>query len=194
MYFAYNGNCTGNGYQTNYTPSGNPQMFSAGFVDKQKNVRDSNAYGQNKWSFYKRYHRLLKQWEPFLMGFDSDRHSYVSRLEWVELISNTYVHDVITYKPGAEGSTCDNSNNPSGTTAECNDDRYLQIATFHDDKPNTQYCMIVNRRCSPFVDTISDDRNGGRRFVQIKLDSNSASFGGFSNWNIMLLPKIRTSS
>ncbi|MGB3019507.1 MAG: hypothetical protein WBC65_17005, partial [Ignavibacteria bacterium] len=184
MYFAYNGNCTGNGYQTDYTPTGNPLMFSAGFVDKQKNVRDSNAYGQNKWSFYRRYHRILKQWEPYLMGFDSDRHSYVSRLEWVELISNTYVHDVITYKPGTEGSPCDNSNNPSGTTAECIDDRYLQIATFHDDKPNTQYCMIVNRRCSPFIDTISNDRNGGRRFVQIKLDSNSSSFAGFNNWNI----------
>ena len=44
--------------------------------------------------------------------------------------------------------------------------------------------MIVNRRCSPLIDTTTDDNNGGRRFVKIKLDSASSSFSGFNNWCI----------
>jgi hypothetical protein len=144
-----------------------------------------NAYGQEKWTYVCNLNKNIAAISKFLLTFDSDStNSYVHRTERNELLSNTYFNDLITYKPGTGSSPCDNSNNPSGTLAECIDDRYLQVAKFNNSGPNTQYFMIINRRCAPFFDTSTDNSNGGRRFVQIKLDSNSSSFAGFNNWNI----------
>ena len=144
-----------------------------------------NAYGQEKWKYVCNLNRKIEAISRSLLSFDNDStNSYVHRTERNELLANTYFNDLITYKPGAGSSPCDNSNNPTGTLAECIDDRYLQVAKFNNSDPNTQFFMIINRRCSPFFDTVTDNTNGGRRFVQIKLDSNSSSFAGFNNWNI----------
>ncbi len=144
-----------------------------------------NAYGQEKWTYVCNLNENIAAISKFLLSFDSDStDSYSHRTERNELLSNTCFNDLITYKPGNGTSPCDNSNNPSGTLAECIDDRYLQVAKFNNSEPSTQYFMIINRRCAPFFDTATDNSNGGRRFVQIKLDSNSSSFAGFNNWNI----------
>ena len=144
-----------------------------------------NAYGQEKWNSVCALNKKIKAVSPYLLSFNGDStKSYIHRTERSELLANTYFYDLITYKPGNGTSPCDNSNNPSGTLAECIDDRYLQVAKFNNSDPNTQYFMIINRRCAPFFDTATVNSNGGRRFVQIKLDSNSASFAGFNNWNI----------
>ncbi|MBS1550488.1 MAG: T9SS type A sorting domain-containing protein [Bacteroidetes bacterium] len=189
MYFAYNGVCEGNGYNTTYAPSGNPPAYSAGFVDKNKNIRDINAYGQNKWDFFKKYDRLLEKWGPYLMSFDNaNRKSYIVRSEMTNLTEQTFFTDVLSYKP----DPVDYSSPLS--TSEPVSQRYLQAAVFNN--PNEQYnkyFMIVNRRCSPFInDSTNDDNNGGRRFVKIKLHSNSDKFAGFNNWEIIDLENNST--
>lgn len=52
---------------------------------------------------------------------------------------------------------------------------YLQVATFNNpNEQNSKYFMIVNRRCSPFYDSIPEQESG-IRYVQIKLDPMSGS-------------------
>ncbi|MCX6161960.1 MAG: hypothetical protein NTV87_11610, partial [Ignavibacteriae bacterium] len=45
--------------------------------------------------------------------------------------------------------------------------------------------MIVNRRCSPYVDSANENNRGGRRKLRAYLHSNSSAFSGFNNWNII---------
>ncbi len=152
-------------------------------------IRASNVYGQNKWDAIKKINMKLKKWGPYIMSFDNEnRQSYILRNEYSDLYSQTYFSDVVTYKPFGSPPPC-NENNPnsnvSGTVFECKFDRYLHVATFQNSEPNTKYFMIINRRCSPFLnDSTNIDENGGRRFVKIKLDSGSSSFSGFNNWSI----------
>ncbi|MBK8381067.1 MAG: hypothetical protein IPL16_04105 [Ignavibacteria bacterium] len=136
----------------------------------------------------KKINSTLNKWGTYLMSFDNEnRKSYILRSEYSNLYSQTYFSEVITYKPFGGTPTCPEENPNSSVTGayfECKDKRYLQVATFQNIEPNTKFFMIVNRRCSPFIDTTSDDNNGGRRFVKIKLHSGSSSFAGFNNWNI----------
>lgn len=185
MYFAYNGVCTGNGYQTDYTPTtGEIPMFSAGFVDKNKNVRDINAYGQNKWSFYKRYNRLLEKWGPYLVNFDnSKRSSYIYRKseERTAMLSGGhFVNEIYTYRLQTDGSV--------STTPEPINERFLQASFFdkytHLDPPPdppARYFIIVNRRGSPFIDSSSTDKIGGKRLIKMSIHPFSLWFKKYRN-------------
>ncbi len=51
--------------------------------------------------------------------------------------------------------------------------------------------MIVNRRCSPFVDNSTPDKVGGRRFVSMKV--NSSYLPNFNNWKLIDLETGDTS-
>ena len=167
-----------------------PDCFGRGFVDPGNVPRDTNAYGQNKWEMIKNQVQRLKTWEPYIMSFDNaNRKSYILRLERNDLISETFFNDVITYKPFGSAQACvedDPGSNPSGMVYECKEDRYLQVAAFQNTEPNTKYFMVVNRRCSPYLnDSTNNDNNGGRRFVKIKLDSLHSDFTGFNNWSVI---------
>jgi len=190
MYFAYNGVCTGNGYETDYTidTSAKPPMFSAGFVDKNKNKRDINAYGQNKWDFFKKYNRLLEKWGPYLMSFDNnERRSYIYRKpeERSQMLSDgQFMNEVFTYKPNTDGT--------ASIIPEPINDRYLQIAFFTKHpwnlpytSPESQYFMVTNRRCSPHYNNSSEDNIGGKRNVKVKISPFSLGFQKFRNVSLM---------
>lgn len=172
----------------------NNECFGRGFVDSGNIPRDSNAYGQNKWQMIKSQVQRIKKWEPYIMSFDNlNRHTYTYRLEDERnsLKSESYFADIVSYKPGTSNPTCNETDNPGGTAPtnliyECNVDRYLQAATF--EKPEesyTNYFMIVNRRCSPYVNDSTEDKRGGRRFIRVRFDSSHSSFAGFNNWKII---------
>jgi tetratricopeptide (TPR) repeat protein len=188
MYFAYNGVCEGNGYNTTYEPSGNPPAYSTGFVDKNKNIRDINAYGQNKWNFYKRYNRILEKWGPYLMSFDNnERRSYIYRKpeERSQMLSDgQFMNEVFTYKPITDST--------ASIIPEPINDRYLQIAFFTKHpwnlpytSPESQYFMVTNRRCSPHYNNSSEDNIGGKRNVKVKISPFSLGFQKFRNVSLM---------
>jgi len=153
-------------------------------VDVGNVPRTSNAYHQNKWEMTKQIVQRMKKWEHYIMRFDNaNRRSYILRLDRDNLISETFFADVLSFEPIPQNYLL-----PSDI-AEPVSQRYLQVAKFHNpDETNSQYFMIVNRRCSP-IDTADLDRVNGRRSVTIKLDSASSQFAGFNNWSIFDLEK-----
>ena len=158
--------------------------------------RHDNVYGQyqggagsSKIGTVGRVNENLNKWSDVLMSFDNDnRHSYIYRdeTERTALLSNSYFADVVTYIYGSGTPPCTNDappvTIPSGMRYECNEDRYLQVATFKktvDD--GNKYFMIVNRRCSP----VQNDYNDGRRDVRVAFYYNSSYLPNFNIWNIV---------
>jgi len=103
---------------TQYCP--NNECYGRGFVDPGNVPRTSNAYGQNKWQMIKGQVQRIKKWEPYIMSFNNtDRHSYIYRLERDNFLSQTYFNDVLTYKPDPGNYTVPSS------TPESVSQRYL---------------------------------------------------------------------
>lgn len=160
------------------------------------NRRLTNAYGQPKWEKVKSINNKLSIWGPYLMSFDTDnRHSYIYRLEEErnDCINETYFRDIVSYKTGTGMPPCvedypdtNDAPHPNGLRYECNEDRYLQLAAFKKTtNDGNKYFMIVNRRCSPYVDESSEDNRGGKRFIRVYFDQNHNEFNGFNSWNIV---------
>ena len=95
----------------------------------------------------------------------------------------------MSYKPGSGSPNCvedgPGGTNPTGYTYDCNDERYIQVATFNNPDDNYQYFMIVNRRCSPYINESTPALNGGRRIIKIRFDADYSAFAGLTNWNII---------
>ena len=184
MYFAFNGNVTDNGFNSDYGHNG-VDFFQAGFLDSNLSVRINNAYGQNRWDYYKKYNSKLDKWGPYLMSFDNaNRKSYIYRIpsERTEMTNSTLISELKTY-PHVEFDPDpypDIDNLPADTGSNV----YLQAGFFNkpDDTGINKYFMIVNRRCSPFVNDSSPSNVGGRRFVSMKI--NPSHLPGFNNWKI----------
>jgi len=204
LYFWYGGwGCMGQG--TSYgrglvepVPCNTPNPFLQQQIPQNYvlNRRLTNAYGQPKWEKVKSINNKLSTWSPYLMSFDTDnRHSYIFRLEneRIDCINETYFRDIVSYKTGTGEPPCSEDHpdttdapHPNGLRYECNEDRYLQVATFkRSTNDGNKYFMIVNRRCSPYVDESSEDNRGGRRFMRVYFDQNSNEFPLYNSWNIV---------
>lgn len=145
--------------------------------------RFENAYGQPKWNKVKEIDAKLKKWGPFLMSFDNtNRHSYIYRLDYSGVNNSTIFSDIQTYPPNPN-----DYNNP-GSNPENYPNRYIQAATFKAENDNTnKYFMLVNRRCSPFYARGIDPRfpngeNGGRRYMKVSF--NASNLQNSSTWKI----------
>lgn len=172
-------------------------FYSRGILDKWVSgnnlpPRYTNAYGQPKWDKLISISDRMKAWEPYIMSFDNaNRHSYIYRLdnERYSCIQNTYFRDIVSYEKGTGYPPCSedspdttDSPNPPDLRYECNESRYLQVATFKGPSNDfNKYFMIVNRRCSP----VQADYNDGRRYVRVMFDQNHNDFAGYNNWNII---------
>ncbi|MBM4159073.1 MAG: hypothetical protein FJ216_09915, partial [Ignavibacteria bacterium] len=142
-----------------------------------------NVYNQHKWEKVKEITRTLNKWKPYLESFELKKthsYNYSDLSDRNSFISSTYFHKIISFKPGSGIPTCDEPDNiPQGMTYDCPEDTYIQAAIFSDNKPNTKYYMILNRRCSPDSTSVN-----GRRYLRILMDENSTEFFGFNNWKI----------
>ena len=175
--------------------------FSKGFLDKvesgQQYPRTSNAYHQNKWDTLISIHKRIRKWDSYFMSFDNANTSsyiYYKTSERNDLLTQTYFLSARTFKPGSGNPSCNapddtTGNEPppqQGLTYDCPEKTYLQVAIFDDDLADyDKHFMIVNRRCSPYLNGTSLDSNGGRRFVRLLFDANHSAFNGYNNWNII---------
>lgn len=157
--------------------------------------RHKSVYGQDKFKKVGDLSAKLNKWGPYIMSFEptlTNNCIYRNSDERFNFLSNTYFHDIVTYKPGNLPPDCKEGNpgenNPPNLVYECNEQRYLQAATF---KSNTsdvdKYFMIVNRRCSPYKDSTSEDNRGGKRYIRVRFDVNSPEFANFNNWEIFCI-------
>jgi len=164
--------------------------FPASALDTSK--RDTNVYGQNKWQKIVDLNAKLKRWGPYLVSFDVDySHSYIyhNSTERNNLLTNSYINDIVTYKQSFTNPDCQEDGpgvpNPPNMVFDCKDDRYLQVATFKKNLTDTtKYLMIVNRRCSPFINDNSENERGGLRYIKIGFDVNSNELTAGNNWLI----------
>ncbi len=175
-----------------------PCKDEKGIADNDDNLRTINNYGQDnpnkKQTILSIVERLTNKWGPYLLSFNNeDRHSYIYDYDITErnnLVNNSYFNDIVTYKPGSIQTSCPGDNpgfpNPSGLIYECKNERYVQVATFKKTQDDgNKYFMIVNRRCSPFIDESSEDNRGGKRNVRVIFHANSSFFANFNNWKII---------
>jgi hypothetical protein len=189
MYFAYSsGNCSP------YTAS----IYYRGIVDMATSdscyPRYNSVYHQNKFERIEKISKKLNKWGPLLMRFNKDNiNSYVFRdpIDRTALYANSYFHHFFTLRPGGSPgsqSNCEGDFTPSDVSGwfyDCPEYTYLQVATFGSIEPNSQYFMVVNRRCSPYINDNSDDNIGGHRKVRAYIRSNYSAFSISNNWNII---------
>ena len=162
--------------------------------------RTSNVYGKNKYLKVCQIDSMLTKRGPYIISFNpSLTNNCIYRIEDERdaFLSSTYFSSIITYKPGSSSPPCTADNPggspPSGLIFECNEDRYLQAATFEKSTGDiNKYFMIVNRRCSPYIDSTTEDKRGGRRFIRVRFDANSSEFANFNNWKIIDIDSNKT--
>ena len=162
--------------------------------------RDSNVYKQNKYLKVCQIDSMLAKRGPYMISFNPTlTNNCIYRLEDErnQFLSSTYFSNIITYKPGSGDPPCISDNPggslPPGLTYDCINDRYLQAATFERSTGDiNKYFMIVNRRCSPYIDSTTEDKRGGRRNIRVKFDANSSEFANFNNWKIIDIDSNKT--
>lgn len=159
-------------YITWYKPSEN--VYVKGITeDDDTTLRTLNFYHQTnpdkKETIQSIVKRVADTWGELLLTFDNKRrHSYIYNFETERnnLVLNSYFIKFLTLKPGKNDSNYVNDSLAAvlpGLIAEPPGETYLQVATFENDRKNTHYFMVVNRRCAP-----SDLRDtvGGKRIVE----------------------------
>ena len=178
--------------------SNNECSYSNGITESGQ-PRYQNIYGQPKWQKLIDINRKLKAWGPALMSFNNtDRHSYIFRdeNERYPLVTNSYFRWIVTGMPGSHQDVCPEWHQgvpvpppDSGLVYECDQNTYLQAATFKNSEADAYYFMIVNRRCSPNFAPGVDSRfpngeNGGRRKVKILFDTDNPQMSASVRWKI----------
>ncbi len=125
------------------------------------------------------------------MSFDNiNRKSYIYRDadERNQMRSNTFIQELKAF-PAVPGQPPDFSSlNPETYSVA-----FLQAAFFqkYNETEQSKYFMIINRRCSPFINYNSPDNIGGRRLVTLRINPNNLP--GFNNWKIFNLETGDTS-
>ncbi len=83
---------------TNPNPCNNPNPFDVVLQSPAQitySPRLTNVYDQPKWQKIGEIDRRLEKWGPYLMSFDNtNRQSYIYRLERDDMKLNTYIHDI----------------------------------------------------------------------------------------------------
>ncbi|MFZ1320742.1 MAG: hypothetical protein WAT71_04225 [Ignavibacteria bacterium] len=181
MYFAYN--------SLNYNfDTTNGERYERGLTEIDGSPRDSNVYGQDKWNAVKKINSTLSKWGTTILKFNQiERRSYAYHLSNERSAMNSngqFINEIFTYKPGIDGNAL--------TTSDPLNERYIQ-ATFFDKyyylnlqpHPKSKYFMIINRRCSPFIDNSSTDNIGGKRNIKVNLSQSLLGFTKFRNVSLI---------
>ncbi|MCE1165619.1 MAG: T9SS type A sorting domain-containing protein, partial [Bacteroidetes bacterium] len=183
-------------YNQFYGESGHPDWYGTGIVEGANNrfIRTKNFYGQNKGDTIQAISvRLKDKWGPYLLSFDNTKTVsaiYDFAEDRANFTANTYFMDIVTYKSGSGLLQCVDDGpglpGPSGMLYDCKYERYVQAAVFKN-KTNDgcQYFMIVNRRCSPYVNESSESNRGGKRKIEIRFHPNASEFNGYNDWVII---------
>ncbi len=176
---------------TDPEPCGAPQGAS-GLIPRHDNVYGQwqNGAGSSKFLTVGSMNQRLRKWGPALMSFDNaNRHSYIYRIEREALLSESYFTEIYSLKISNSPPACEEDfpeDIPFNWVAECKPEKYLQVATFKTiSAESNRYFMIVNRRCSPYKNGLSEDDNGGRRWVKVRFDKNHPEMSASNKWKII---------
>jgi hypothetical protein len=176
------------------------ESYDVGFMDPLKvppyvAPRLLNVYREHKWEKSKELFQKFNIWGPTLMNFDNTQtNSYIYQLESDRYAltnpQKSYFKDVITYRPGTLQPSCPLNpgfDSPPNMIYDCEEFRFVQVATFKSNmgNPDAKYFMIVNRRCSPYIDELSDDHHGGKRDICLVFWANHPAFDAANSWDII---------
>lgn len=192
IWFAYVGDDKvfgSNDYNAGIMNSGNPPA-----------KRELNVYKQNKYRKICSIDSMLEKRGTYIMSFNpalTKNCGYRLKDERNSFLARTYFSDIVSYKYSNGPHFCPEENpggtSPAGLVYECNSDRYIQAAVFKTSaEDENKYFMVVNRRCSPFLDNTSEERQGGLRFMRIRFDKDSQEFSGYNKWEIINLDTDKT--
>jgi hypothetical protein len=169
--------------------------YARTIMDIDIQPRHNSEYHQDKYAKFIDISKKIHKWSPYLLKFnDANRKSYSFRQDTARtaLYANSYFHHFFTLRPGGSGGSQSNCEGdltpedvPQGWLYDCPEYTYLQVATFGSIEPNSQYFMVVNRRCSPYKNDYNDDSIGGHRKVRAYLRSNYSDFSVAGNWSII---------
>lgn len=182
IFFEYSGWQNGNDYNYAITETD-------GFTPRQFNV-----YNQPKWEKMLEIKDRLQNWGRFIKNFDNTKtNTYIYRLQGqrASLFRESYFNSARTYL----SETLSNNGFRDGTllmTDKQGSDKsydevsrtYLQLSTFEELATGNLYFMVVNKRCSPYIDGKSIDRIGGLRNVEVLFKKNHVLMSGFTKWKI----------
>lgn len=181
---------------------------SRAIMTKNITPRYTNVYGEPKFEKIKEIVKRLKSWAPAVMSFNNkDRQSYIFRNdnERYSLMANSYFRWLVTGRPGSHQNVCPEWHQgipapppEAGLVYDCEQNTYLQAATFENSEPDTHYFMIINRRCSPYYAPGVDSRfpngeNGGRRKIKVLFDTNNPQLSASVRWKITEVGNPNTS-
>jgi len=148
-----------------------------------------NKKHKSKWEGTKNINLNIKKIGDHLVKFNnSDRKSYIYHLENErnEANAHTVISQLKTYRQELNNSD-EEVSITQNSYPDASDKTYAQLATFKKivSEPNTNYFMIVNRRCAPYAGINSVDNIGGRRLISLKFNANKLL--NFNNWKNKLL-------
>jgi len=189
---------------TTWTDEHGPNYGTGLVTEWAGNLIEENYYGQapdhgmqfKSEAMHSIAVRVANKWGPYLLSFDNthtDSYIYDFGMERDRLKSATYINAIFSYVPGYPQIDCQEDHpdfpNPPDMIYECPDSTYVQVATFEPTTPEayTKYLMIVNRRCSPYIDESNEDSRGGKRHLIMQFYPYAPEFAAYSNWNIFNL-------
>ena len=165
---------------------GDPQYHRA-LTEPDGTLRQKNVYGQIKTKKQTMIDLIIrmKKWEPYIMSFENgNRKTFIYRIpaERTDMNNYTFIRDMSTFPADPLYYPVPD---PDVLSLETNNDTYLQASFFQKENETEQnkYFMIVNRRCSPFINYNTSENIGGKRFVFMRV--NSTNLPGFNNWKII---------
>jgi len=166
--------------------------FGRGIMNSNGSPRTYSANAQNKFTGIRDIDIKLNKWGPYIIKFDKkNTQTCIYRIDTsrTNFLSKTYFDDIVSYRYGTGMPPCVSDGpgvpDPPYMIYDCIYERYIQATTFKmSDNDVNRYFVILNRRCSPFIDESSEDNRGGKRKIKIKFDADSPEFAGSNNWVI----------
>lgn len=175
MYFSYN----------SHNQFSDLQSWSRGLAEINGTPRYYNAYNQPKWQEIINLTSKLKTLGPHLLSFNDDRRSFIYRnaAERSDMSSSTFINELKTYLPVSFAS--DTIPDLDNFTQDPANNVFLQAAFFNktNETESNKYFMIVNKRCSPFINVSNATNIGGKRLISMKV--NPSYLSDFNNWKLI---------
>ncbi len=171
-----------NGYGRIGDPNYNRGLGNVNDLNNYDSPRYTNVYGQSKWEKVCSINKKLKRWIPYLKKFSFlETKSFIYRTEKQKLNVETYIKAIKTFAPVG---ISESSNDITKLVPEKINNSFIQASIFKiPEEQNINYFMIVNRRCSPFINNLSYNSVGGRRMISINFDSNKLQ--DFNKWKLI---------
>jgi hypothetical protein len=151
-----------------------------------------NVYGQQKWNKLISIIKRVKKWSEHTLQFDNrEKFTYINRIpKYRNLMkANSYVNALRTGRP--DFNQKDNNRNiylesvnNRQLVYDSDNETHLQFSTFKTNGTGSLYFMLVNKRCSPYVNDTSEASYGGKRQVEMLFKNTHTDLSSSRFWLI----------